>query len=219
MKKLIFSGLLGGGVMLLLALNLYKPASPAKELNAAVKNLKEINEVDRARNLTRRKVLQIIHEFNPAMEASLKEQIADEIIETSLKYPNLDVNLICATITHESNWAADAVSKAGAMGLMQIMPTTGRWLAKYEGINWTSDKEILFNPIYNVRLGSRYLSALIENYELEGGLAAYNGGAKRVELWLSKNKANGILWDETSNYIPFVMRWYDKYKDSEDSAM
>ncbi len=214
MKKLILYGLLGGGLVLLLVLSLNKPAKQVKDLNVAIQNLQDITEVDRARNSARRKVVQIITEFNPRMEASLKEQIADEIIKISLKYPNLDVNLICATITHESTWAADAVSNAGAMGLMQIMPSTGKWLAKYEGISWTSDKEILFNPICNIRLGSRYLSALIENYELEGGLAAYNGGAKRVEMWLSKNKANGILWAETSNYIPYVMRWYDKYKDS-----
>ena len=132
----------------------------------------------------------------------------------SVKYPNLDVNLICATITHESarTWDPKVVSKAGAMGLMQIMPATGKWLSKYEGISWTGAEEVLFDPIYNIRLGTRYLSALIETYDLEGGLAAYNGGDKRVKLWLANDKADGILWPETRAYIPFVLNLYDEFK-------
>ena len=95
---------------------------------------------------------------------------------------------------------------------MQIMPATGKWLSKYEGISWTGDKEVLFNPIFNIRLGTRYLSALIETYDLEGGLAAYNGGHKRVKLWLANDKADGILWPETRDYIPFVLNLYDEFK-------
>ncbi|MCG8607654.1 lytic transglycosylase domain-containing protein [bacterium] len=146
----------------------------------------------------------------------MKSKIAAEIYRMSLKYPNLDIDLICATITHESGrtWNPKSTSPAGALGLMQIMPATGQWLAKYEGINWTKAKDILYDPIYNIRMGSRYLSALIETYDLEGGLAAYNGGSKRVELWLAQNKAAGILWPETRTYVPHVLKIYKQYKSS-----
>jgi len=67
-----------------------------------------------------------MNRFNKEMPAAKKQAIADEILEMTLKYPNLDVDLICATITHESDrsWNPKIVSKAGAMGLMQIMPRT-----------------------------------------------------------------------------------------------
>jgi len=98
------------------------------------------------------------------------------------------------------------------MGLMQMMPTTAIWIAHYEGISWTSPEEILFNPIYNIRIGCRYLSALIEKYGVDGGLAAYNGGEKRAALWLTSNKADGMLSAETSNYIPRVLSLYSEFK-------
>lgn len=179
-------------------------------------NVNEMFQVDNSRQQAHQKVIQIINRFNRDLAAETKKAIADEVFEMSVKYPNLDVDLICATITHESgrSWNPQVVSNAGAMGLMQIMPTTGMWLSKYERINWTTSEEILFNPIYNIRLGSRYLSALIETYDIEGGLAAYNGGPKRARMWLASNKAHGILWNETQNYIPNVLKLYDEYKDS-----
>jgi len=148
------------------------------------------------------------------MPSGMKYEIADEIYNMSVKYTNLDVDLICATITHESGstWEPEVVSEAGAMGLMQLMPALGLWIAHYEGITWTSPEEVLFNPIYNIRIGSRMLSTFINMYDLEGGLAAYNGGEKRAAIWIANNKADGILWSETSNYIPYILKYYQQYK-------
>jgi len=89
------------------------------------------------------------------------------------------------------------VSKAGAMGLMQVMPVTGMFVANYEGLTWTAPDEILFNPVYNIRLGSRLLSSLIEKYNLEGALIAYNGGEKLAATWLTNGRDSNTLWKET----------------------
>ena len=160
------------------------------------------------------KITSIISSYNPDMALKRQEVIAREIYDMSIKYDNLDTELICATITHESarTWDTTIVSKAGAIGLMQIMPTTGAYLAELEGIPWTNAKSVLYDPIYNIRLGCRYLSALIESYEIDGGLAAYNGGLKRVELWLANNRNNKVLWEETQNYIPAVLKYYDEFR-------
>lgn len=184
------------------------------ELEISSQQIKTVLQIDRSRELVRRKVLQIIDRFNPDMPLGIKQELTKVIYEMSIKYPNLDVDLICATITHESgrSWDPEVVSNAGAMGLMQLMPRTGEWLAQYEDIEWIDEKEVLFNPIYNIRMGCRYLSALIETYELEGGLAAYNGGERIAREWLAHNKADGILWNETTNYIPFVLKLYDEFK-------
>ena len=162
------------------------------------------------------KITSIVKRYNPKLSTSRREAIAREIYEMSIKYANLDVDLICATITHESarTWDSTIVSEAGAMGLMQIMPKTGAYLAGQEGIPWTTPKEILFNPIYNIQLGCGYLSMLIDSYEVDGGLAAYNGGLKRAEMWLANDRNDRILWEETRNYIPAVLKLYDEFRNA-----
>jgi soluble lytic murein transglycosylase len=104
------------------------------------------------------------------------------------------------------------ISGAGAMGLMQIMPVTGYFLSGAEGLFWTTPEEILFNPIFNIRLGSRFLSMLINQYGLDGGLAAYNGGEKQASIWLKNGKDNQYLFSETREYIPAVVKLYDAYQ-------
>jgi soluble lytic murein transglycosylase len=96
---------------------------------------------------------------------------------------------------------------------MQIMPGTGKFLARMAGLKWTSAEDILFDPVINIRLGCHYLSHLIELYEVDGGLAAYNGGGQKAALWLSKGRARGVLYQETQNYVPAVLALYDEFKN------
>jgi soluble lytic murein transglycosylase len=198
---------------------LVEPAPSNSKLAGLERTLQDIRaamNVDSVRQYNIQKVMKIIGHYNQNMPSSVKYEIAEEIFNMSFKYTNLDVDLLCATITQESGatWSPEIVSESGAMGLMQLMPTTGLWLAHFEGITWTSPEEILFNPIYNIRIGSRNLSALIERYDLEGGLAAYNEGEKRAALWLANGKANGLLSAETSNFIPQVISLYKEFKST-----
>ncbi len=160
------------------------------------------------------KVTQIISRYNADMSDSLKLAIANEIYLMTQKYPNLNVNFISATITHESakTWDPKVTSYVGAMGLMQVMPQTGAFLAVEEGIEWTSAEDILYDPILNIRLGCRYLNDLVGLYEKDGGLAAYNGGPKRAEMWIAGNRNNQILWEETRSYVPAVLELYHKFR-------
>ncbi|MFQ5863905.1 MAG: lytic transglycosylase domain-containing protein [bacterium] len=185
-----------------------------RRLHIQAEQLKSFAKIDKIRKYNIEKVISVINRYNPAMPEELKYKIASEISDVSMKYDNLDVDLICATITHESalTWDPTVVSNAGAMGLMQVMPSTAEFLARIEGIEWTSSEEILFSPIVNIRLGSRYLSSLIELYEIDGGLAAYNGGGKRAQMWLAQNRAEGILYDETQRYVPAVLSLYDQFR-------
>lgn len=185
-------------------------------LEHAVNNLRAAMSVDSQRQYSIQKIMSIMDIYNKEISSVDKYDIADEIYNLSLKYTNLDVDLICATITHESaqSWNPEVVSPAGAIGLMQIMPATGLYLAKYEDIIWTSPEDILTNPIYNVRMGCRYLSTLISYYGIDGGLAAYNGGEKQASLWIKKDKADGILFAETRSYIPAIMKLWDKYRST-----
>lgn len=185
------------------------------KIGTDLEKLRTTIDVDLKRDKIIRSVMKIIDIYNKQMPSSIKYKIACEIYKMELKYDNLNADLICATITHESaaTWDQKIASRKGALGLMQIMPKTGKYLAQLENIEWINTKTILYNPVYNIRLGSRYLSSLIESYGLEGGLAAYNGGGKRAELWLSNNKVDGILWQETQKYVPAIIRLYNRYKN------
>lgn len=178
-------------------------------------HLKAAIGVDSERQQQIQKVMAIIEQYNPAMPSEKRYTIANEIHQMSIKYANLNVELICATITHESalTWRPDVRSQAGAMGLMQIMPGTGVFLAADEGMPWTSPEEILYNPILNIRLGCRYLSTLISLYDLDGGLAAYNGGEKNAARWLVSGKDDRLLAEETRGYVPAVLRLYQEFRN------
>ncbi len=182
-------------------------------LENSLLQLKSAMNVDSVRQFYIQKVIKLIDRYNKSLSTDMKYRIANEIYEMSIRYENLDVELISATITHESafTWQTDIVSRAGAMGLMQIMPATGVFLAHAEGIDWTSPKDILHNPIYNIRLGCRYLSTLVNLYGVDGGLAAYNGGERRAALWLKKGKDDKVLWEETRGYVPAILKLYKEY--------
>lgn len=181
----------------------------------ALNHLKAGMYVDSQRQFQIQKVMTIIEQYNPDMSSEKKYEIANEIYQMSVKYANLNVDLICATITHESalTWRPDIRSQVGAMGLMQIMPGTGVFLADDEGTPWTAPEEMLYNPIVNIRLGCRYLSTLISLYDLEGGLAAYNGGEKRAVRWLASGRDDRMLAEETRGYIPAVLKLYDEFRN------
>lgn len=183
------------------------------QLQYVLSHFKAVAQFDSTHRFNIRKIITIIDLYNPKMKTKLKFKIAEEIYEMDLKYRNINVELICATITHETayTWEPNIVSPAGAMGLMQIMPTTGIYLAKEKGITWYRVEDILFNPIYNIRLGCRYLSSLIDAYGIDGGLAAYNGGEKRAEKWVRNGRGKGILHEETASYIPSILKIYEEY--------
>ena len=185
-----------------------------KKIENSLGDLSAILKIDSIRQYKIQKILGIIEKYNKKMLPKDKYLISQEIYKMCLKYSNLDIDLICATITHESalSWNPQVISIAGAIGLMQIMPTTGIFLCRDEGIEWTGAEEILFNPIYNVRLGCRYLSYLIHVYEIDGGLAAYNGGEERAALWIKNDRKDDILWEETRGYIPAVLKLYEKFQ-------
>ncbi len=197
-------------------LDIEKNQHKIKGIELALMDLKAAMNIDSVRQYNIQKIMSIMDRYNSSLPSNTKYEIADEIYSLSQKYTNLDVDLICATITHESalSWDPMVTSKAGAMGIMQIMPVTGIYLTAEEGMTWTSAEEILYDPIYNLRLGCRFLSTLIEIYGIEGGLAAYNGGEKLAALWLANNKAKGILYAETEKYIPFIMKLYEEFQNA-----
>lgn len=140
-----------------------------------------------------------------------------EIDETSL-VSNIDSALIASVVNVESGYKPDVVSPKGAVGLMQLLPATAEWMAKRLGKEYSKDK--LYEPSYNLEIGSCYLAYLIDCFKDEKlGLCAYNAGPKNVKEWL-KNKEYSedgkvlkiIPFKETENYINKVYKNYQYYK-------
>jgi soluble lytic murein transglycosylase-like protein len=185
-----------------------------KTLERNVQDVRAAMNVDTVRQTHIQRTMDIIATYNPDMPSAERYDIANEIYRMSVKYNNLDVDLLIATITYESaqTWRPEIVSRAGAIGLMQIMPATGMYVAHYEGINWTDPNEVLQNPIYNIRIGARYLSSMIDLYGLEGGLAAYNGGEKKAAMWLAGGFDDAVLHPETRDYVPAVLKIYEELR-------
>ncbi|MBZ5497558.1 MAG: transglycosylase SLT domain-containing protein [Acidobacteriia bacterium] len=126
---------------------------------------------------------------------------------------HLDPDLVLALIRQESAFQESARSKANARGLMQVLPSTGRILAREAGIaRYTVSR--LYNPETNVALGTRYLASLLQRYggKVELALAAYNAGDNRVDRWLQEfgdvNVAEfveRIPFSETRGYVKQVI--------------
>lgn len=97
---------------------------------------------------------------------------------------DFDPSLVLAVIEVESGFDNFAVSPAGAIGLMQILPSTGKALARRLGIPWHGSRT-LFDPVANVKIGVAYLHELRERFDhLPTALAAYNWGPGRIGRWV-----------------------------------
>jgi soluble lytic murein transglycosylase-like protein len=129
----------------------------------------------------------------PALD--LDRDGAEKLVKEAADRHRIDPALVRAVIETESNWNAGAVSRKGAVGLMQLIPTT----AHRFGVN------DMFSPQQNVDAGVRYLKTLLERYNgnLELALAAYNAGEGAVD------RAHGIpAFRETRNYVQRVQSAY-----------
>ncbi len=152
-----------------------------------------------------------------AEKRSYRLMYSDIVKEMSAEY-SVDPYLTAAVIHCESSYNKDAVSPVGAMGLMQIMPDTGGWIAqKLDMEDFTQEQ--LFDPETNIRFGCWYLNYLTDKFNGDriAVLAAYNGGPGNVKKWLEDERysEDGALMEipfpETERYIEKVQRAYEKY--------
>ena len=126
----------------------------------------------------------------------------------------IDPYLVFAIMKAESSFNPKAVSKKGAVGLMQIAETTGKWGARSLNLdNFSADD--LYDPDINIRIGCWYLAYLADmfNGDLTKVLAAYNAGPTNVKKWLEDDgKLVNIGHAETLGYVMRVEKYYDIYK-------
>jgi soluble lytic murein transglycosylase len=151
-----------------------------------------------------------------------------ETISEQAGKAKLDPTLILGIIRQESAFEEKARSRANARGLMQILPSTGRALARQARVTrYTTTK--LYQAQTNITLGTRHLSYLLQQFgKLELALAAYNAGKSRVDRWLKEfgdedmaQFVEQIPFSETRNYVKQVLgnkAHYDRLTSSSVSA-
>jgi soluble lytic murein transglycosylase len=139
----------------------------------------------------------------------------DSQLQSNAKKNNIDVAWAYAIVRRESSFMPDAASHAGALGLMQVMPGTARYLSKKK-----VKRNSLFNPNKNVELGTQYMRYLMDKMDNNPILAtaSYNAGWRRVKQWQpEKDNVPLDLWietipyKETRNYVKAVLAYQQIY--------
>jgi len=172
----------------------------------------------------------------PQLEARRISDIPDEAWHTAFPLPyesslrgaalgsNVDPMLVAGLVRQESAFESNAESRAGAVGLMQVLPKTAAKLARQLKVKFARKR--LSDPGYNLQLGSRYLADLIQAFGTrEAALAAYNAGEDRVEKWTAGQNyletaefVESIPFTETREYVQIVIRNADVYRQVYDAT-
>ena len=135
-----------------------------------------------------------------------------ELIEPQVRAQGLDLSWVYGLMRQESRFVSHAASSAGAQGLMQVMPATGRWVARKIGMAGYR-RSHLQDPQTNVLLGTSYMRIVLDDLDDHPVLAAagYNAGPGRAKRWRDGRTLEGAVYaetipfDETREYVKKVM--------------
>ena len=138
---------------------------------------------------------------------------------------NIPPAYAAAVILAESSYRPDAVSYADARGLMQILPSTGKWIAGKFDEDFS--EEMLFDPHTNIKYGCWYLGFLMNRYggDMRCSSSAYHAGQGNVDKWLKNPEysADGahldvIPYESTDTYVNRILKYYEKYEEIYSEA-
>jgi soluble lytic murein transglycosylase len=152
---------------------------------------------------------------NPRVSLRDAYQYARLALEACEKYPALDPLFLMAIGVVESGYDPGATSHAGARGLYQIWPSTGRLLVR--ALGWEYDEATLYDPEKNTEAAALYLDILFATYnDPQMVLAEYNGGPMNAGLFRA---GAGQLAVETRNYVPRVLELHSRLKEEFDKGI
>ncbi len=132
----------------------------------------------------------------------------------------LDPYLVASLIRQESEFNAGAISHANAWGLMQLLPSVGKSMARKEGLKGFSTNSLL-NPSINLELGTKNLRLVLDRFggQMEYALAAYNAGDVPVRAWMAAGNyrdiaeyVESIPYTETREYVQAILRNREIYR-------
>ena len=219
----------------LIALEMYDEALDEVQYAERAWGRSSVLEATRAWLLNRRgdlrPAINLMRQTYPQFLAAGGETMPDEVLKIIFPrdyWPlirqhaaqhNLDPYLVAALVAQESTFDKDVTSSAGAVGLMQIMPSTGRRWARRLGIRGYSTRRLTVAEI-NVRIGAAYFADLMKQFGGEHvALAAYNAGDSRAVKWLRERPGiprdefiDDIPFPETQNYVRRILGTAEDYR-------
>lgn len=140
---------------------------------------------------------------NVDLEDEELQTIAEMVYDESMQY-NVDYRLVLAIMKIESNFRYDAISHKGARGLLQVKPSTAKYIAPDAGVKWKGAKT-LDEPEKNIKIGVHLFSSLIENFQnINMALHAYHVGPTRLKRILAEKKR------PQRRYLSRVLDEYDR---------
>jgi soluble lytic murein transglycosylase len=145
--------------------------------------------------------------------------VYEEVVSRASESEGLDAFLISALMREESRYERDVVSPAGAVGLMQLMPSTARRVARSMRSHLDPSLD-LTDPETNILIGSHYLAGLVEEFRIVPfALAAYNAGKNALRRWIGRyykgdipEFVENIPYTETRRYVKKVLKSYWQYR-------
>ncbi|HKP85748.1 MAG TPA: transglycosylase SLT domain-containing protein [Blastocatellia bacterium] len=140
-------------------------------------------------------------------------------IKQEAKRYGIDPYTAAGLIRQESVFNPNAISRVGARGLMQVMPTTGQQISRRQGIGAITAAD-LYNPTINIKLGMNYLAQMLGQFgRIEYAAAAYNAGPGRAQAWIAarggldiEDWIEAIPFTETRGYVQGVLRYAANYR-------
>ena len=180
-----------------------------RDLLAAAELARQANEPERAINTADRTVQ--VHDFSQRFPTPHRDALA-----AATRQWDLDEALVYGLVRQESRFMADARSRVGAVGLMQLMPATARWVARQISIK-PFKPDMLLQPELNLQMGTYYYRRVLQ--DLGHPLlatTAYNAGPGRARRWRDENALEGAIYaetipfNETRDYVKkvFTNAWY-----------
>jgi len=180
-----------------------------RDLLAAAELARQANETERAINTADRTVL--VHDLSQRFPTPHRDELS-----AAARQFDLDEAMLYGLIRQESRFMADARSRVGATGLMQLMPATARWVARQIPIK-PFKTDMLLRPDVNLQMGTYYYNRVL----LDVGhpllaAAAYNAGPGRARRWRDESALEGAIYaetipfNETRDYVKkvFANAWY-----------
>jgi soluble lytic murein transglycosylase len=164
-----------------------------RDLLAAAELARQANETERAINTADRTVQ--VHDLAQRFPTPYRDELS-----AAARQWSLDESIVFGLVRQESRFMSDARSRVGAAGLMQIMPATGRWIARQLSIS-PFKPDMLLRADVNAQMGSYYFRRVLGDlgHPLLA-IAAYNAGPGRARRWRDENALEGAIYTET---IPF----------------
>ncbi len=159
----------------------------ARELMGRYYESSAIGKAQKKPGNLRRFIFKQVHSQLAVEHKGLAKRITRALINEGRRY-NLDPVFLMAVIKTESRFNPNAIGSVGEIGLMQIRPETGAWLAQKMGLAWPG-KSVLHDPRINIRLGAAYINQLRKKFPSQGQLylSAYNLGTSKLYRRIASN--------------------------------